>query len=465
MAIDLEKKSLLHNVWELAWPATLSQMLGSALTIVDMIWIGRLGSPAIAAVALCGTIVWILFIITELIGAGTLALVSRFTGAGEDEQAREVAFHSLLFGLVGSVFVGVVGYIFSQQFIAFFGASEEVIWRGSDYLRVMMLGYPFIMLAVIINQMLSAAGDTRTPLIFFAVGNVLNIIINPFLIFGIGPFPRLETAGSAMATIISMLCSTMLGLWFISRKRSIIRPFARSWRKPISLSWLPRLLKIGVPAFGQQIQRPITGLLLFRMVSAFGTQALAAFGIGLRSLSFSYTFLSGIWVATSTLVGQFLGRDEPEMAERSANTNLMLAGGLRFIMFFAYFFGGFLIIRIFSTDLLVLEYGVDYLRAVAVGWILGVFAGVYGAAFRGAGNNTPPMVAGIVANWAVKLPLAFICSGLILRVFTSLKGVALLSGIDFGLSGIWWAITASMLIEGIIMLFWFRAGRWKEKWI
>ncbi|GAH23295.1 unnamed protein product, partial [marine sediment metagenome] len=211
------------------------------------------------------------------------------------------------------------------------------------------MGYPLIVVAVIINQMLSAAGDTRTPLIFFAIGNVLNIIINPFLIFGIGPFPRLETAGSAMATVISMFCSTMLGLWFVSRKRSIIRPFARSWRKPISLSWLPRLLKIGVPAFGQQIQRPITGLLLFRMVSVFGTQALAAFGVGLRSLSFSYTFLSGIWVATSTLVGQFLGRGEPKMAERSANINLMLAGGLRFIMFFAYFFCGFLIIRIFSA--------------------------------------------------------------------------------------------------------------------
>jgi len=463
MAIDLEKKSILHNVWELAWPATLSQMLGSALTIVDMIWIGRLGSPAIAAVALSGTIIGVLYILVDLIGAGTLALVARFIGAGEEDQARRVAFHSLLFAFIASIAVAIAGFIFSRQMIAAFDPTPEVIYNGQRFMQVIMLGYPVIALNIIICQMLAASGDTRTPLIFLGIGNILNILVNPLLIFGIGPFPRLETAGSAAATVFSMLISTALGFYFISRKKSRIKPFAGSWREPINISWLPRLLRIGVPAFGQQVQRPLTGLLMFRMVSAFGTEALATFGVGLRSLSFSYTFLSGIWVATSTLVGQFLGRRKPEAAERAVKINLMLDMSLHGFMFLLYFFGGCLIIRIFSSDALVIEYGIDYLHAVAVGWTLGFFADTYGAAFRGAGHNLPPMAAGILSNWLVKLPLAFICSGLILQVFNSLQNNHIFLSINFGLSGIWWAITASMLVEGAIMFFWFRTGSWKRK--
>jgi Na+-driven multidrug efflux pump len=137
--------------------------------------------------------------------------------------------------------------------------------------------------------------------------------------------------------------------------------------------------------------------------------------------------------------------------------------GLHGFMFLLYFFGGFLIIRIFSSDALVIEYGIDYLHAVAVGWTMAFFADTYGAAFRGAGHNFPPMTAGILANWLLKLPLAFVCSGLILQVFSSLQGNDVLSAVNFGLSGIWWAITVSMLAEGAIMLLWFRTGSWKRK--
>lgn len=460
--IDLENYSIYKNIWIIAWPACLSQVFSSTLNITDMIWIGRLGSVKIAGVALCSTIIWIMFVISNTIAVGSLAMVARFYGAEERDKARGVALNSFLYAVVMAFILGVLGYILSSKIIYFFNASPEVSQVAIDYLQIIALGFPAYYFLIVAVSILSGAGDTKTPLKFMALANIINIFLDAFLINGWWIFPRLEVKGAALASVISMLIASILAVIYFNMKDSVIHPFKDRWWNNLSFKYLWRLLRIGVPAFFQDLMRPITGLLMFRIVAFFGTSAIAAFGVGMRGLSFSFIFMFGLVRATSTLVGQYLGAEKPDKAEEAANKTLLITASIFVFLFVLYFFGGELIIKIFNREPEVVRMGTDYLRMVAIGWILGIFSGIYGGAFRGAGDTRPPMIAAIIANWVVKLPVAFIISGFALSVL-SWEFIEIFKPYTLGVFGIWLAITVSMLIEGGIDFLWFRRGRWKKK--
>ncbi len=452
--IDLTSGSITRNIFYLAGPVVATMFLETAFSLANIFWVGKLGAVSLAAVISSTILVWIIYSLVGTISVGVTALVSRSIGAKDLEQASSVARQAYLFAILVALSLSVLGIFFSRSAFVLMGTEQEVTHLGSRYLRIIFSGAVFFFMIDLFGATFRATGDTKTPMLV-TLGSVgLNMILDPFLIFGWGPFPRLETSGAAIASVISQgLGSCLLGYLIIrgGGPDSAIRgrlgfKFSLLPKFNLDFAVIWRILRIGIPASIAWITFSVVYLFLNKIVALFGTEAIAALGIGNRMESISFLTCSGFSIATSTMVGQNLGAGKPE---RSARTAWRAAGivvlitALVSIMFFVF---PRQIISFFISDPQVDRIGTGYLQILALSQMFMALEIVFEGAFAGAGNTIPPMAVSIPGSVA-RIPLAYL--------------MAVHWGM--GINGVWWAITLTTIVKGIVSTYWFSRGKWKTK--
>ena len=442
---DLTRGSISRNLWFLALPMILGLLSETALGLIDMFYVGRLSPQAIAAVSMARMLSWTLMIIAEGICIASTAMVARFYGAAEKEMTNRVANQSVLLGMASSVLIGLIGCYFAGDLLKLVGAEPAVVRTGLNYMRITFLGSITMFLLLVCDALLRGVGNTVLPMKIFAFTCVLTAVIDPLLIFGLGPFPRLEVTGAACANIFSRGLGAVIVLYLLTRKASRVQISLKKPKVELDLMW--RLIKIGIPGTLRLALWSLADLVMIKVIALFGTFAVASYGIGLRLESL--VFMIGISLAASstTLVGQNLGASQPDRAEKSA---WVATGHCAFILGLVtllYVFAASPLVALFTKDPEVIRIGTLYLQITAASYVFRGAGYVLGSSLNGAGDTVAPLIITALGMYIIKLPLAY---------FLSIN-------LHWGVTGIWVAIVVSFLFNAGALIFWFMRGKWKTK--
>jgi putative MATE family efflux protein len=444
-----------RRIWELAWPVSISSSTLTLLTLVNLLWIGRLGTVAVAAVSLCGNILFIVFGISNIVFAGAVAIVSRRVGEKNTAAAFSASVHAVALGALLGLLVAALGYVAAPPIVNFFDAGAAVGDLAIAYLRIMFAGQLFLYVSIALGATYQAHGDTRTPMLVNVAVVLLNGILDPFFIFA----PRQLRLGSlaigwlgwgvnggAIAAVLSgaIGCAGLLAVSFLLGRPAPRPPGLRVSPSPGEL-W--RMTRIGLPASLSMIARPLSTFLLLKVIASFGTAAIAAFGISLRSFSVNWIPYSGINAAVSTLVGQNLGARNVRQAERVVWRGLAVTTLLGVFFCVLYFGLARQIIAAFDGEPDVVAAGVPFLQLIAISFLFNGPMLPLMSAMNGAGDTKPPMIVAFLANWPVKLPLSW----------------ALALPLGYGLNGVWIGMFISIIFEAVVMIVWYSRGKWKTK--
>ena len=440
---DFTKGPIRRALGLLAIPMMLEMAMESVFAIVDIAFVSRLGTDAVAAVGITEALVTVLYAVAIGLGMGITAMVSRRIGANDPEGAAQAAGQSIWIGIALSVGVGIFGVMFARDLLVIMGASDSVIETGVGFTTVLLGGSFSIVFLFLLNAAFRGAGDATVALRSLWLANGINIVLDPCFIFGLGPFPEMGVTGAAVATTIGRGIGVAYQLWYLLRGRGRLAFNVRHLTFIPSLAW--RLLKISAGGIGQFLIATASWVALMRIVAMFGSSAIAAYTIALRIMEFVFLPAWGLGNAAATLVGQNLGAQQVERAERSAwmaarfNTGFMTFAGI-LIFVFAHTITGW-----FSSEPDVLEIGTACLRLLAIGFPLYAVGMVMVQAMNGAGDTETPMTLNLVCFWLVQIPLAYMLS----------------TRAPFGVQGVFIAEVISESLLTILAVIVFRRGGWK----
>ncbi len=434
----------IRKIFTLAWPVMIGSILQTLLSTVDTYFISNLGTSEAAAASLGNSASSVVFVMSALVSAGTIALVSRSYGNNRMEDVIRFSGQSITLSAIAGGILGILCFMYTDEIITLaFNAGPEESALAGEYLSVIFLGTIFVFLNSALRTVSQALGDTKTPLYIFGISNIINAVLDPVFMFPL----KMGIKGAAVATVFSTIFSFLAMYYLLIKKlyASSICACLRSLRLHFNDSI--RLLRIGGWACVQNIARPITGMLMFSLVyKVGGKEATAAFGIGGQLFNYTFILITGLSTAIAIMVGQSLGMGDKKSCDRIISEGLKLSAINMAIFAVPYVIIPEPIIRIFIDDPLVVQNGAAYLRIVYIGVIFTVFTSTYGGVFQGSGNTFPPMVSSLVANVALKLIIAYV----------------LASTLHLGTIGVWIAISASVLIEAAILSVYYKKGKWKE---
>lgn len=467
--VDMTTGSITPKLFDLAWPLVLGNLLQTLYNLADMFWVGRVSTEAVAAVSLMFPLSW-MFVSTAVgLTAATIAVVSQHIGAGNDRRADEVVAQTVLLALAVSVVLALAGFAARNWLLFWIGARGAVFVEALAYIEVIFLTLPLTFLFFAFRASLQGAGDTRTAMWLVAISAALNIVIDPVFILGWGPVPAFGTRGAAIATLIARLFATAVGVWILLRGDWGVKLYLRDLRPNPTI--LRKLIDVGYPATLDGWARSFAAVAMAALVARFGPAATAAYGIGVRLMSVSWSVAGAVGQATATGVGQNLGAKTPARAAAvtrvaTAGTMALLAaaGGLVWVFPAA-------AMRVFVADPETVAEGVVFLRIVALSWAF--FGGlmVVQGGFRGAGDTKVAMALSLLSRWVVRIPLAAaLAFG---AVSVTVGGVAIgpiavpaveigYTGRAWGVEGLWWAYTTAAVVSFLLGVAWFRRGTWTE---
>lgn len=442
----LVEGGIVRGLLRLSGPMFVSAMLQNLQSVIDLFWVGRLGSEAVAALAVAGTILMLLFPVIMGVSMGTVAMVSRAIGAGHPDEAGEIAGQSMLLALVFGLIAGVVGYFCAGTLCRTLGAAPEVAPLATTYLRISFVGAFTVFMLFVGNSALQGAGNSTIPMCAMGLATLLNLVLDPLLIFGLLGLPRLGVAGAAIATVLSQAVATVLVMAVLHRGQVAgMHAHLGRWRLRSDLAW--RLLRIGTPSSGQMLSRSLMSLVLMRIVAETGTVAVAAYGIGLRFHMIILMPAFTLANAVATMVGQNLGAGKPQRAYRAAWIATGMDVAIMVVAAIILVFAARPLMTAFDRNPEVVKVGVNYLRTVSPFYVFAALAIVLGRALMGAGDTMGSMVCTVIGLWGVQVPLAIYLS----RVVSPPT------------QGVWWAIAAAVTVHGLLITAWFETGRWKTK--
>ncbi len=442
---EITEGPISKTIFKLAMPVVLGMLLEFALSVTDYFWVGKLGATAQDAVTSSMVVMWIIFVLITIVQVGVTALVSRFIGADNKDKASFYIKQGLALALFLGLFFSVIGFWVTPQLLTFMDTSSSTLLLAIPYLRIFFVsGFIFFWNETICASF-RASGDTKTPTIVSSIAILFNIILDPLLIFGYGPFPELGVAGASIATAISVSLG-MIILTSLLLKGKLGYPVNQLHKIKPKLTEFWKIAKIGLPMSTQQLVFVAVYLFLIKIVHSFGESSAAAMGIGNRMESFSYLTCFGFSLAASTMVGQNLGAGKPERAAKCAYGSVGLAVLMTLIMTFLFILFPKFIAGVFTDDPEVLSIAVDYLIILGISQFAMAIEIVLEGSFSGAGDTIPPMVVMIPGSLA-RIPLAYyLCFDL-----------------GWGINGVWWTLTITTLVKSMILAYWFKLGYWKLK--
>jgi putative MATE family efflux protein len=442
--IDLVSRPIAATLIKLAWPVVATMAVHTAFLVTDMIWVGRLGAPEVAGVISSAFFIWMMFAFAEVVTAGVIAIVARHYGAKNYDRAAYVSAQGIGFATLMAVVMTILGYVISPHVLQFMGTEPDVMQFGIDYLRVRFLGSILLLWYEVGISIFRATGDTRTPLVLSLVAVGGNIVLDPLFIFGLGPIPAMGVTGAAIATVISTAIAVAgFMIAIVKGKLTLTLKFADSIKSDLALKW--QILKIGLPPSTNGILFSVVYVFLTKMTAEFGTEAIAALGVGNRSEAVSFMICFAFLISVSTMVGQNLGANRPDRAEKSVWVAFYITAAITGLVSLCFVLIPDIITKAFVNDVKVLEIADDYLRILAISQVFMAAEIVFEGGFAGSGNTLPPMIIGMPGSLA-RIPIAY------LLCFT----------FGLGVDGVWWAITATSVVKGIVIVIWFRKGNWKK---
>ncbi|HKG20751.1 MAG TPA: MATE family efflux transporter [Blastocatellia bacterium] len=442
---DYTQGSIGRSIMLLSIPMVLEMLMESVFAVVDVFFVARLGASAVAAVGLTESMVTLIYALAMGLSIGASAMVARRIGEQDREGASRAAMQAILLGLLVSLVFGVAGVLLAPRLLSVMGASPEVIERGSGYTRVLLGGNASILLLFLINAIFRGAGDAAIAMRVLWFANIINIILAPCFIFGIGPFPELGVMGAAVATTIGRGTGALFALSRLVKGRGRVSVARRHLR--VEPAIMLRLVRLSASATFQVFIGMASWVGLIRILSSFGSEALAGYTIGIRVIVFALLPSWGMSNAAATMVGQALGAGKPDRAERAVWIagfyNMWFLGtiGLLFVVF------ADSIIGLFTSDPLVLSYGIDCLRVVACGFLFYAYGMVVTQSFNGAGDTWTPTVINLFIFWLFEIPLAYL---LAFKFGLGPHGVFVSVGLAFSMLAV---VSAAV----------FKRGRWKTK--
>lgn len=435
--VDLLNGPVLPSLTRLAVPIMATSLIQTAYNLTDMLWIGRMGSNAVAAVGAAGMYMWLSNGLSALPKMGGQVNTGHALGAGRQEDAAAYAAAALQLTILFGLLFGFCSVIFSGPLIGFFNLNDpQVILDAEVYLRITCGGVIFSFLNQAFTGIFTAAGNSRNSFVATLTGLVLNMVFDPVLIFGLGPFPAMGVMGAAIATVFAQAVVTVVFLFYAMRD-TVVFSGVKILKNP-GKEYFTGVLKIGFPTAIQSMIFTGISMVIARMVAGYGDAAVAVQKVGSQIESISWMTADGFAAAVNSFLAQNYGARKKERIRKgySSAMGVVLLWGL---------FCTLLLIlcpepvfRLFISERDVIPMGVDYLVILGVSQLFMSVEITTAGAFAGLGKTLPPSVSSIVLT-AARIPMA-----------------ALLVKTPLGLNGIWWSITISSILKGIVLFIWFR---------
>jgi len=444
---DFTQGNLNRAIVLLAIPMVMEMVLESLFAVVDVFWVGRLGAEAVATVGLTESLLSVIFAVGFGLGLSTTAMVARRIGEKDAPGAAVAGVQAIVLGLTTSLLIGVPCWIYAPRLLEVMGASPAMVASGAGYTRIALGGCGAVLMLFLNNAIFRGAGDAAVAMRLLWVSNIINLILDPCLIFGWGPFPKLGVTGAALATFTGRSIGVLYQFYRLLRGTERIRILASQLR--VNVGVLLRLTRVSLTGILQFAVADVSWIGLVRIVSLFGSAALAGYTIAIRIVIFVILPSWGLSNAAATLVGQNLGAKQPERAERSVWRtglyNMLFLGSVG--VFFVFFADP--IIRLFTNDPAVVPLAVSCLRILSYGNIGYAYGMVMLQAFNGAGDTITPTVVNFFGFCMLELPLAY----------------ALAVPLGFRTNGAYYAIVfaeGAIAVAGVLL---FRRGKWKGQQI
>ncbi len=442
---DFTEGSIGKAILLLSIPMVLELVMESVFAVVDIFFVSKLGAEAVATVGLTESMMTIIYAIGIGFSMAATAIIARRTGEKNSEGAAIAAVQSILVAIIVSVPFLALGIFGAKSLLALMGASQGIIAEGYTYTAIMLGSNVFIMLLFIINAIFRGVGDAAVAMRALWLANIINIILDPCLIFGLGFFPELGIKGAAVATTIGRGTGVLFQFYMLQRKGGRIHLAAKHLK--LQTDVMKRLLRLSLGGIGQFIIATSSWIGLVRIMAQFGSDSLAGYTIAVRIVMFSILPSWGMSNAAATLVGQNLGAKKPDRAEKSvwisAVINMFFLVGIGVIFLLHSEF----LIRIFTSEPAVVAIGAKCLRYFSYGYVFYAYGMIMTQAFNGAGDTATPTKMNFVLFWLIEIPLAY---------FLALK-------FDYREVGVFISIIVAESLLGVVGVILFKRGKWKEK--
>lgn len=434
--VDLLSGSILQTLTKLALPIMATSFIQMAYNLVDMIWIGRVGADAVAAVGTAGMYLWLSAGIVSIAKIGGQIKVGHALGAGKTEEAVDYAKTALQLGIILGVIFGLVCIIFTGQLIGFLKLNgANVISDAKNFLRITGGGIIFSYLSMIITGILMAMGNSTTSFKINSIGLLINIVLDPFLIFGIGLFPKMGVIGAAVATLGAQIFVCIMLIHEVMKDKIVFRNIKLDTH--LNVEAIKTILKISIPAAVQNILFTCISMVIARIIVGWGDTAIAVQKVGSQIESISWMTADGFASSLGAFIAQNYGAGNLKRVKKGYSIAMVIVliwGAFCTILLIG--FPGF-IFQIFIPDKNVLPLGIDYLRILGFSQLFMCVEIATSGAFSGIGKTVPASIEGVTLT-ALRIPLAL-----------------LLSATALGLNGVWWSISISSILKGVVLFIWF----------
>ena len=416
--IDYTEGSIIQSILKMGTPSMIGFLAGHIYHLVDMLWVSRLpeSETAVAAVTIFANVAWVFFSINMLVGPGSVAIISRRYGEKKYDAAETAIKETYLLKFVFGSVIGVLGYFFVEDIVYFAGARGETIGLAAQYGRVMFLGMGFSICTYSVYTALRGVANPNLAMGLMLGSTILNVILDPLLIFGYLGFPKLGVMGAAIASVASYTITLLIGIAIFFTNKTNVKLHLRS-KVPMSVATMAKIVKIGVPAWMGSLSFSGARLAIMPMVAIFGNSVIAAYGVGMTISAIGIAILVGVGLGLSSLIGHNLGAGKKERARKTADQAILLSIGIMLAVsaIVAYFARP--IMALYFDNPETIQVGVNLLRIMAIGH-----------------------------SWALEIPAIYI--------FTQI--------LHYSQNSVWWSITAATFISAIGFYWYYRRGQWLE---
>ncbi len=440
---DFTTGSIRRAVFMLSIPMILEMLMESIFALVDIIFVSRISENAVATVGLTESVLTLVYAIAIGLSMGATAIVARRTGEKDREGANQAAIQAIFLGVFIAMIISAIGIIYPKEILALMGGEADLIEEGYGYTQVLLGGNMTVMLLFLINAVFRGAGNASIAMWTLILSNCLNIILDPIFIFGLGPIPAYGVEGAAIATTTGRGIAVLAQLIILFRGNSYIKIALKDIVLRVEV--MLNLIKVSLGGIFQFFIATASWVFLMRIMSEFGSEVLAGYTIAIRIMMFTLMPAWGMSNAAATLVGQNLGAKKPDRAENSVWKTGKYCAIFMGLVSLIYIFFASTFLGWFSDNPIVVKNGALCLQIIAAGYIFYAYGMVVIQSFNGAGDTKTP-------TW-----INFICFFLFQLPFAYLMAITL----DFGPTGVFWAVTLAEVLIAIIGIWYFRKGKWK----
>ena len=445
---DYTEGSIIGSILKMGLPSMFGFLAQHIYSMVDMYWVSKLPGEesGVAAITFFASILWLFFSFNQLVGPGSVAIISRRYGEKDYDAAEKAIKETILLKLFfGGVF-GVVGFFTVAKMLMVVGAEGDALRQGIEYGRIMFVGLGVMYATYSIFTAMRGIANPKMAMILMISSNLLNLILDPFFIFGWFGFPALGISGAAYASVFSFALTLLVGIILLYGNYTNVKLNLKG-KEPVSMIAMWKIIKIGIPSWLGSMSFSGSRLIITPLVATFGTAVVAAYGVAGQIFGFGIMLLVGIGLGLSSLIGHNLGGKKFERAKKTADQSILLGIGMMIVFGLIVYFGADIIMKLFFDNPETIKIGVEILQIFAFSFpFFGAFI-MLEEIHAGVGLNTPAMIVNIVHSWG----------------FQVLPIIILVQVFGFGQTAIWWALACAGMISSIGFYIYYRRGRWLQQ--